>query len=37
VQLKAAPNQKAAQAFIDFVTGSEGQKTLAGYGFLKPS
>lgn len=37
VQLKAAPNQKAAQAFVGFVTGSEGQKTLAGFGFLSPS
>jgi molybdate transport system substrate-binding protein len=37
VQLKAAPNQKAAEAFIGFVTGSKGQKTLASYGFLRPS
>jgi molybdate transport system substrate-binding protein len=37
VQLKAATNEKAAQAFITLVTGSEGQKTLAGYGFLSPS
>lgn len=35
-QLKAAPNQKAAQAFIGFVTGPEGQKTLASFGFLSP-
>jgi molybdate transport system substrate-binding protein len=37
VRLEAAPNQKAAEAFIGFVTGSEGRKTLAGYGFLSPS
>jgi molybdate transport system substrate-binding protein len=37
VALKAATNQQAAQAFIGFVTGSEGQKTLASYGFLSPS
>jgi molybdate transport system substrate-binding protein len=37
VQLKAAANAKTAQAFIEFVTGSVGQKTLAGYGFLSPS
>jgi molybdate transport system substrate-binding protein len=37
VQLKAAPNPKAAEAFIGYVTGSEGQKTLASYGFLSSS
>ena len=37
VQLKTAANQKAAQAFIAMVTGPQGQKTLAGYGFLSPS
>jgi molybdate transport system substrate-binding protein len=37
VALKAATNQTAAQAFIGFVTGSEGQKALASYGFLSPS
>jgi molybdate transport system substrate-binding protein len=37
VQLKAATNAKAAQGFIEFVSGSEGQKTLASYGFLSPS
>jgi molybdate transport system substrate-binding protein len=37
VQLEAATNAKAAQGFIEFVTGSEGQKTLGGYGFLSPS
>jgi molybdate transport system substrate-binding protein len=37
VQLKATANAKTAQGFIEFVTGSQGQKTLAGYGFLSPS
>ena len=37
VQLKTASNQKAAEAFIAMVTGSQGQKTLAEYGFLSPS
>jgi molybdate transport system substrate-binding protein len=37
VQLEAAPNAKAAAAFIGFVTGSDGQKTLATYDFLSPS
>jgi molybdate transport system substrate-binding protein len=37
VPLKTAPNKKAADAFIGFVTGPEGQKTLASYGFLGPS
>lgn len=37
VQLKSATNEKAAQAFIALLTGPEGQKTLAGYGFLSPS
>jgi molybdate transport system substrate-binding protein len=37
VQLKAAPHPKAAEAFIGYVTGSEGQKTLASYGFLSSS
>jgi molybdate transport system substrate-binding protein len=37
VRLKAATNGAAADAFIGFVTGAEGQKTLAGYGFLPPS
>jgi molybdate transport system substrate-binding protein len=37
VQLKAASNRKAAAAFIALVTAPEGQKTLAGYGFLSPS
>ena len=37
VQLKGAANPKAAQAFIALVTAPEGQKTLAGFGFLGPS
>jgi molybdate transport system substrate-binding protein len=37
VQLEAATNEEAAQALIALVTGSQGQKTLAGYGFLSPS
>lgn len=36
VVLKDAPNRVAAQAFVDFVTGSEGQKILASFGFDKP-
>jgi molybdate transport system substrate-binding protein len=37
VQLTAATNQASAGAFVDFVAGPEGQKTLAGYGFLPPA
>jgi molybdate transport system substrate-binding protein len=37
VRLKAAPNPKAAEAFIGYVTGPEGQKTLASHGFLSSS
>jgi molybdate transport system substrate-binding protein len=29
-------NEDTAQAFVDYVTGSDGQATLAGYGFLPP-
>lgn len=36
VQLKDAPNHKAAEAFINFVLGDTGQKTLQSYGFLPP-
>ncbi len=36
VQLKDAPNHKAAEAFINFVLGDQGQKTLQSYGFLAP-
>lgn len=31
-----AANPRAAQAFVDFVLGSEGQQILASYGFLAP-
>jgi molybdate transport system substrate-binding protein len=31
-----SPNEDAAQAFVDYVTGSEGQATLADFGFLPP-
>lgn len=31
-----APNPDAAQAFIDFVLGEQGQQILASYGFLEP-
>lgn len=34
--LKRAPNAAAAQAFVAFVTGAEGQGILASYGFQKP-
>ena len=37
VVLKAATNQAAGGAFVNFVAGAEGQKTLAGYGFLPPA
>jgi molybdate transport system substrate-binding protein len=33
---KDAPNPEAAQAFIDFVLGQDGQAILAEYGFLPP-
>lgn len=36
VVLKDAPNKVAAQAFTDFITGSEGQAILASFGFDKP-
>jgi molybdate transport system substrate-binding protein len=34
VQLRTTQNAAAAQGFIDYVAGSEGQKVLASYGFL---
>ena len=36
VVLKDAPNRAAAQAFVDFVTGPEGQRILASFGFDAP-
>jgi molybdate transport system substrate-binding protein len=36
VVTKEAPNPEAAQAFIDFVAGAEGQAILASHGFLAP-
>lgn len=36
VVTKAAPNAAAAQLFIEFVAGDEGQSILASYGFLAP-
>lgn len=36
VVLNDAPNRGAAQAFVDFVTGPDGQKILASFGFDKP-
>lgn len=36
VELKNAPNHKAAQAFINFVLGQSGQKALQDFGFLPP-
>ncbi|MDQ6774307.1 MAG: molybdate ABC transporter substrate-binding protein [Candidatus Dormibacteraeota bacterium] len=37
VQLKAATNAASAQAFIAYVTGSQGRQTLTKFGFLPPS
>jgi molybdate transport system substrate-binding protein len=34
--LKKAPNAQTAQAFVDYVNSSAGQKTLQSYGFLAP-
>lgn len=34
--LKGAPNSKVADAFVEFVTGPEGQKVLSAAGFGKP-
>ena len=36
VVLKDARNKAAAQAFVDFITGSDGQSILASFGFDKP-
>ncbi|MHA7985373.1 molybdate ABC transporter substrate-binding protein [Rathayibacter sp. CAU 1779] len=36
VVLKDAPNPTAAKAFVSFITGSEGLKILASFGFQKP-
>jgi molybdate transport system substrate-binding protein len=35
-QLKSAPNGSAAAAFISYVLGPDGQKVLAGDGFMPP-
>jgi molybdate transport system substrate-binding protein len=34
VELKTTQSQPAAKAFVDFVLGAQGQKTLADFGFL---
>lgn len=34
--LKASPNSEAAQAFVQYVLSSDGQKILKKWGFLKP-
>jgi molybdate transport system substrate-binding protein len=34
--LTHAPNPAAAHAFVDFITGSAGQRILAAYGFAQP-
>jgi molybdate transport system substrate-binding protein len=36
VALKDAPNATAAKAFVAFITGAEGQKILAEFGFERP-
>jgi len=36
VQVKDAPNAKAADAFISYVLGPDGQKVLASFGFMPP-
>ena len=36
VRLKAASNEAAANAFVEFVAAPEAQKTLTGFGFLPP-
>lgn len=36
VALKDAPNATAAKAFVAFITGADGQKILASFGFDKP-
>jgi molybdate transport system substrate-binding protein len=37
VVVKASPNAAAAQAFLDWFAGSDGQAILASFGFLPPS
>jgi molybdate transport system substrate-binding protein len=34
VELKSTQNETAAKAFVDYVLGAQGQKTLADFGFL---
>ena len=34
--ISGSPNADAAQAFVDYVTGPDGQATLADFGFLPP-
>ena len=36
VQVKDAPNAKAADAFISYVLGPDGQQVLASFGFMPP-
>jgi molybdate transport system substrate-binding protein len=36
VVVKASPNAAAAQAFLDWLAGPDGQAILAGFGFLPP-
>ncbi|HEX3264468.1 MAG TPA: extracellular solute-binding protein, partial [Candidatus Limnocylindrales bacterium] len=36
VVVKASPNTQAAQAFLDWLAGRDGQAILAKYGFLPP-
>ena len=37
VVVKASPNQATAQAYLSWLTGSDGQAVLASFGFLPPS
>ena len=34
--LKGSPNSKVADAFVEYVTGPDGQKVLSAAGFGKP-
>jgi molybdate transport system substrate-binding protein len=36
-ELKSTQNEAAAKAFVDYVVGAQGQKTLADFGFLSKS
>ena len=36
VVVKASPNPAAAQAFLDWLAGPDGQAILGGFGFLPP-